>query len=279
MVHGSINPHVEPLAKKIKKQLTKIGKQLAKKVSAEYNKRGLGKAEPDKQQSQDEADAILAAALADSDSSEWLIIQQLLTPELEAQFKAAGHSLFLSLYTDDDQKGELDKMTSLLDPKARDWALDRGAELVGMRREVDDDGNVTLTENPNPEWSIEETTREDLRQLVSQGVEEGWSTYDLKNNIEDSFGFSKSRAEMIARTELAFAHVSGHLEAGQQSGATKKRVILGSEHEADVPAGDECDEAAEQGEIPIDQAFFDGYQGPPLHPNCVCDLVLVYPEE
>jgi hypothetical protein len=54
------------------------------------------------------------------------------------------------------------------------WAKDRSAELVGMKY-VDGE----LVPNPRAEWSIEETTRDTIRDLVTQATEEGWSMDDL----------------------------------------------------------------------------------------------------
>ncbi len=80
----------------------------------------------------------------------------------------------------------------------------------------------------------------------------------------------------IARTEVGFAHSAGNMAAYDASGQTKrKRNRLGSEHaEPDI-----CDECTAQGWIGLKEEFVSGFQYPPHHPQCVCDVeVEVAPE-
>ena len=152
-----------------------------------------------------------------------------------------------------------------LDAAAKDYVEQRGAELVGKK--VLDDGSVV--DNPNAKWSIAQTTREDLQAVLTDGVEQGWSSQQLRDAIESSGAFGEDRALMIARTELAFAHVAGNVEGWKQSGeVTGKRWLLGDLH--DVP--DECDDAADEGVIAFDDDFSTGDAWPPAHPNCCCLL-------
>lgn len=158
-----------------------------------------------------------------------------------------------------------DEITNHLDEKAREYVAQRGAELVGKR--MLPDGRVV--DNPDAKWSIAETTRNDLRAVLTDGVEQGWSPAFLRDAIESSGAFNEDRALMIARTELAFAHVEGNVAGWRESGqVTGKRWILGDLH--DVP--DECDEAADQGVIDFEDDFNTGDFAPPAHPNCTCDL-------
>ena len=166
-----------------------------------------------------------------------------------------------------------DEIVNHLDIAARDYVAERGAELVGKK--VLDDGS--LVENPDAKWSIAETTREDLQAVLTDGVEQGWSAKRLSDVIESSGVFNEDRALMIARTELALAHVAGNVEGWKQSGeVTGKRSLLGDLH--DVP--DECDDNADEGVIGFDESFSSGDDFPPFHPNCVCDVepVLSEPE-
>lgn len=152
-----------------------------------------------------------------------------------------------------------------LDPRALQFARERAAELVGMRYL-----NGEWIENPNPEWSITETTREALRNLVVKGVEQGWGPGTLKEAITDSHSFSEKRAESIARTELAHAHVNGNIAGWRASGVViGKKWILADTH----PQEDVCDNNQLEGEIPLEQDFSSGHDGPPAHPECLCDLV------
>lgn len=153
--------------------------------------------------------------------------------------------------------------------KAVEWAKERAAELVGKRVLVD--GSVV--DNPNAAYAITESTREQLRSLVVDAIEEGTSSTDLATQLEESYAFSEDRAETIARTELAAADVQGNLTAYRDSGMVSgKEWILGSEHGEGDP--DECDDASEMGVVPLDDDF-GGIGDPPAHPNCVCDILPV----
>ena len=90
--------------------------------------------------------------------------------------------------------------------KATVWAQNRSAELVGKKLI-----NGVLVDNPNAIWAISDTTRDMIRSEVERALAEGLSTDELAANIRSSHAFSKSRAEMIARTEIAFADTSGQL--------------------------------------------------------------------
>lgn len=160
--------------------------------------------------------------------------------------------------------------TDQIDIRALDFSARRAAELVGKRIV---DGEVV--DNPNAAWSITETTRTMIQDLVIDAIDEGLSADELAALIEDSVAFSEMRAETIARTELAFAHVAGNKDGWKQAGVEKKASILGSEHDDD----DECDEAEADGPIPIDDNFSNGMDSPPYHPRCVCDLIPVLGDE
>lgn len=144
-----------------------------------------------------------------------------------------------------------------LDARALAYAKKRAAELVGK------------TGGP---WSISGATRSGLRKIVERGVKEGLSSDEVAKEIMDSYPFSPGRAETIARTELAYAHVRGNVEGWKVTGLVdRKRSILGDLHEHE----DECDQNAEAGAIDIDDVWPSGDAHPPYHPNCVCDEVPV----
>ena len=130
-----------------------------------------------------------------------------------------------------------------LDEKARAFAEERGGWLIK---------------------NLAGTTIENLRATLARGVEEGMSADDLSEAIQEAGAFGEFRADMIARTELAFAHVQGNVEGWRITGEVElKRSILGDLHDID----DECDEAVDAGDIPLEDEFIDGYAFPPYHPN------------
>lgn len=150
------------------------------------------------------------------------------------------------------------------------WARDRGAELVGKR--YDEDGG--LVDNPSARYAITDGTREHLRGQIAQAIDEGWSNDTLTANLKASYAFSASRAEVIARTETARADVAGNLIGWQASGVVeRKQWIVGD---------DCCPECCDLDgvEVDIDESFpGEGGDGPPLHPNCRCDVSPVVTEE
>ncbi len=150
---------------------------------------------------------------------------------------------------------------------AASYATDRAAEMVGMKW-VDGE----LVTNPNAEWVITETTRTEIRALVQKAFEEGMAPRDLSIAIRDDVMFSRQRADMIARTELAKSQVKGALNSWKESGRVSgKYWILGSEHDVD----DVCDMNVAAGTIPLGDDFPSGDPGAPAHPNCACDIIAV----
>jgi SPP1 gp7 family putative phage head morphogenesis protein len=122
---------------------------------------------------------------------------------------------------------------------------------------------------------LEESTRDMLRATLAQAMEEGWSNEDLSSELEDNYAFGEDRADCIARTETAYADVQGNLEGYKASG-----VVAGKEW---IIAQDEiCDDCVELDGVVVglDEQFpNDGGDGPPLHPNCRCDVLPVLTEE
>jgi hypothetical protein len=156
---------------------------------------------------------------------------------------------------------------NLANENAAAYARARGAELVG-RKWVDGE----LVANPDARWAITEATRDNLRELIEKAYTDGMTPAQLKTAIQDSTEFSAARAKTIAKTETAMASVSGSIEGWKASGlVTGKQSLLSDDHDED----DECDEAAEQGVIPLDEAFDNSSQGPPYHPRCNCSLIAI----
>jgi SPP1 gp7 family putative phage head morphogenesis protein len=134
----------------------------------------------------------------------------------------------------------LDSMLSQANDRAIAWAQDRAAELVTL---------------------IDETTRASLNDLVGQALQEGWSNDELAAQIEDGETFGPYRAEMIARTETAFADVQGNLAGWRESGVVDSKQWVVAQDEV-------CDDclALDGQVVGLDGSFPGG--DPPLHPNC-----------
>lgn len=155
-------------------------------------------------------------------------------------------------------------ITELANARALAWAEARAAEMVGMKWV-----GGSLVENPDASWRIDTSTRELLRGFVAEAIDQGWSNDTLAREIEDTFAFSEQRAEMIARTETAYADVAGNMVAYEDSGiVTQKRWILAQERYCEV-----CESNAAQGPIALRSTFESGDYAPPAHPNCRCDVI------
>lgn len=147
---------------------------------------------------------------------------------------------------------------------AKEFAERRAAELVGMRY----DKNGDLVVNPDAEWAITDSTRNRLRQLITDAFKKGITPQELADSIEEDYAFSSSRALTIARTEVSRAHTRASLNAATESGVVSgKRNLLSSSHAVE----DDCDLATEDGTIPLDQPFSgSGELISPHHPLCTC---------
>jgi SPP1 gp7 family putative phage head morphogenesis protein len=230
-------------------QAPKIAKQVASSL-------GLAKAEDDPKHKIDEA-------LANLDFEDW----QALPPQLEEAMTgiavAGGKDALKQLGLFDDD------IVARMTQRATDYAQQRSAEMVGMKY-VDGE----LVPNPDAKWQITEGTREYIRSTVTQAEAEGWSTDQLSTALQDGAAFDENRADMIARTESGMADVAGNVEGWRASGVVDKKEWLA--------APDCCDECQDlDGEIvDIDEPFPDGGgDGPPLHPNCRCNVLPVLSDE
>ncbi|HLI84490.1 MAG TPA: GNAT family N-acetyltransferase [Bryobacteraceae bacterium] len=161
----------------------------------------------------------------------------------------------------------------LVNNDARDYARDRGAELVG-RKWVDG----KLVDNPDSRWAITDSTRKGIRDLLVESYEKGLTPADVKKELLASDLFSPARAEMIARTETAMASVAGNLNGWRRSGVVQKKAVLLSNDHRDGE-GCECEDAVAAGPIPLDDPFPNGSDGPPFHPNCNCSIYAVFADE
>lgn len=153
--------------------------------------------------------------------------------------------------------GDDQDMLNLANERAIAWSQKHAAELIGK----DADSGV-----------LADGTRDLIRGTVTDAVSEGWSSKSLADKLADSYAFSDDRAETIARTEVAMAHVAGSMEGYRVSGVVEKKVWLVAEDPCDECEGNESD-----GEIDLDDTFSSGDDAPPAHPRCECDVApIVY---
>lgn len=210
--------------------------------------------------------------------------ERLMADEVSPALAAsAGESAFLSLY---DLKGPpVEYETGRLAPEGEEYENLAPESRFDIARLAPDDpfalANADAIAYAKQRagqliTDIPQSTLDSLRPLIAQALDEGWSPARLADALEEHAAFSKYRAMLIARTELADAHVQGTLAGWNRSGVVAgKRSVLGSRHDED----DICDANAEQGVIAMGDTFSSGDDGPPYHPNCVCALIPVTADE
>jgi len=185
--------------------------------------------------------------------SDWEAYNDLFTDTLTATAKLGTTTAYAQIGLDDEES------LTLANENAVEWAKKRSAELVGKK--ITKDGQII--DNPNADYSIDESTREMLRADITRAMEEGMSNDELADLLSDNYAFSDERAETIARTETANADCAGNEILYKESGVVSKKEWI-------VGAGccDDCEML--NGEIvDIDENFSNGEMVPPAHPNCV----------
>jgi SPP1 gp7 family putative phage head morphogenesis protein len=186
----------------------------------------------------------VARILQSLDTSGWQQLIGQLAPILERLVREGAEAGFGQV----GMVADVERMLTLTNDFAITYARERAGELITQ---------------------IGESTRRMIRDDIVRALEAGDSNDVLATVLRQGYAFSPERAEMIARTETAYADVEGNLEAYRQSNVVQsKKWITGA------GCCDLCDEL--NGTIvPLAGAFPGGRPGPPLHPNCRCDIVPV----
>lgn len=127
--------------------------------------------------------------------------------------------------------------------------------------------------------AINDTTRAEMRALLTQATEEGWSYNQTAKVIRDRFdGFAESkpqehiqsRAHLVAVTEARFGYERGNRDVAKSladAGLEMEKSWLTS---GDDRVTDECMANEDEGWIPIDEQFPSGDDEPPRFPGCRC---------
>jgi SPP1 gp7 family putative phage head morphogenesis protein len=172
---------------------------------------------------------------------DWAAISDDIREELETAAEAGVTDAFIQLDVQDT------KLVGQANIAARDYAKERAAELVG-----------------SGDQSIAESTRSDLRDLLTASFEENTTAEDLIQSIQDSGLFSEARAKMIARTEVNRAEIGGNLAAYDEMGVELVDWVNGE------AACDECQGYEDGGPYTLEEAnaLLDE-----THPNCRCGIV------
>ncbi len=186
-------------------------------------------------------------------------------------------------------------MTTFI-PIIRDIIIEQGNFVLDF---LGAGGNIDLLTETSIEFlrtdgaelvtSINETTRQQLREALAEGFVEGESIPQLRKRVQQVFSVAtKSRAEMIARTEALRASNFATVEAYRQSGVVEAKEWLTERDDRVCPW---C--LAMDGKVVgLNRSYFkkgdsftvDGktlkfsildVNEPPLHPNCRCTTIPV----
>ena len=103
---------------------------------------------------------------------------------------------------------------------------------------------------------ITTTTKEDMRKILTKGMQEGWSITQMMNELE-KLGITAYRAELIARTETTRAANQGALLGAVSTGLmTVKEWISVNDNRTRTLAKDEFDHLHMDGvQVPTDDIF------------------------
>jgi len=129
---------------------------------------------------------------------------------------------------------------------------------------------------------VNETTRDYIKTVVTQGVEQGWSYNKIAAAITErykEFAVGRpqehidSRAHLIAVTESGNAYSESTLIVGMDLSDAGIEMVKSQLTVGDLKVSEECRANSAQGWIPINQEFQSGHQRPLIHPACRCSLL------
>lgn len=140
---------------------------------------------------------------------------------------------------------------------------------------------------------LAETTRKDFRNLLIKAQTEGWSVPRLRDKIRELMNnYSRSRAEMIARTEMIRASNAGAKISYRQAGVKELEWLYTSDRRTcpycramngrivriEKPFAEKGDTVTgkdEEGNEVHYKVTYESVQYPPLHPRCRCTIIPV----
>lgn len=194
----------------------------------------------------------------------WIALPPELTDDLEEAVRAGMAKGLLEADVKIDSSSAIKEFNAI----AQAYAKNRAAELVGMA--YDDAGE--LAPNPRAQYVISDTTRNELRRIITESFEHNTKFEDLIKDIQDAGAFSGVRAQLIAKTEVSHAQAGGTYSVWQKTGVVQTCQWQTSNLENVCP---ECEANEDQGEVEFGKPFGSGDLFPPAHPNCLIAGTLV----
>jgi SPP1 gp7 family putative phage head morphogenesis protein len=115
---------------------------------------------------------------------------------------------------------------------------------------------------------LQKTTLRKVNKIIRKGIKEGWSIIKIRQELEATGVFDRNRADLIARTEVAYALNAGTLEYLHSQGIEKFKI-------------DTADNACPvcKGLAEWEYTFKEAKGLLPVHPRCRCVWVAVIPDE
>ncbi len=116
------------------------------------------------------------------------------------------------------------------------------------------------------------TTREQLRAVINQGIRDGASSQEIRDSLMSSLeGMTRRRAAMIAQTEVIGAQAEGALQVYRDAKVERKKWLDTRPRHCPVCA------RLDGQVVGIDEDFEDPetgltYARPPSHPGCQCGI-------
>lgn len=103
---------------------------------------------------------------------------------------------------------------------------------------------------------------------------EGWSRPSARGRLTAAERAIVTRADMIARTEVAEAFESASYDVMVAHGVSGRRWVTAEDERVDHDGvSGPCIDNEAAGVVPIGDAFPSGHMWPPAHPNCRCVTV------
>jgi hypothetical protein len=216
----------------------------------------------------DMGERILRPLFQEADDDEvdrlWSHVNDQTNDDLQAELDNAYRTAAARGATSVAVDAALDVSFTVDSPEAREFLRNRGAERV---------------------TAIDEETRRQLRTIVSNGMDEGWSYQRTAQEIRTRFdGFSdpsalghvRDRAELVAIQEASEAYEYGRweqMEDFERNGLQMQKAWLSAE---DTKVCDIClpNERGMTGWVPKDDPFPSGHMRPPGHVGCRCDMII-----
>lgn len=177
-------------------------------------------------------------------------------PEMTKDFAAVGLQGYEWGYADLATNLGLQDAFSLAHPEAVQWANERAAVRVS---------------------GVDDTTKGQIRNLISHGLEEGDSYGEVQRSIKRQFEqfavgspleHIQSRAELVAVTEMGEAYEAGAATLSDELeayGIDQEKARAGP---SDERTSDACLADLDVGWIPKDEAFPSGIMSGLEHPGC-----------